>query len=57
MCVGCLVGSEVCSAFGEKDIEHEVGCIIGTEVNGVADGAEVIVSLVGLLVSPLVVEF
>ena len=49
--VGSAFGEEVVgSAFGEKDIGYKVGCSVDAEVFAAADGAEVIVSLVGLFV-------
>ena len=54
-CVKCQVGSKVgyvvCeelvgSAVGEEDINKKLGCTVGAEVVGPADGLKVIVSLV-----------
>ena len=50
-----MLGSAFCeevvrSTVGEKDIGYKVGCTVEAEVFGATDGAEVIVSLVVLLV-------
>ena len=55
MCLRCQVGSKVgyvvCeelvgSAVGEEHMNNKLGCTVGTEVVGRADGLKVIASLV-----------